>query len=58
MFPNSRPVTNLHQIVNLPWFLVARMDTSEVYAPLYARLWETLLFFGALILAGGAGLVS
>ena len=43
-------------VPNSPWFLVARMDTSEVYAPLYARLWETLLFFGALILAGGAGL--
>jgi signal transduction histidine kinase len=43
-------------VPNSPWFLVARMDTSEMYAPLYARLWETLLFFGVLILAVGAGL--
>ena len=39
-----------------PWFLVARMDTAEVYAPLHQRLWQMLLFFGALILAAGAGL--
>ena len=40
-----------------PWFLVARMDTAEVYAPLRQRLWEMLLFFGMLILAAGAGLL-
>ena len=39
-----------------PWFLVARMDISEVYASLTARLWQTVLFFGVLILAAGAGL--
>jgi PAS domain S-box-containing protein len=39
-----------------PWFLVTRMDASEVYAPLRERLWEMLAFFGALILAAGAGL--
>jgi two-component system sensor histidine kinase/response regulator len=40
-----------------PWFLVARMDTAEVYAPLRERLWQTILFFGMLILAAGAGLM-
>ncbi len=40
-----------------PWFLVARMDTAEVYAPLRQRLWEMLVFFGVLILAAGAGLL-
>ncbi len=39
-----------------PWFLVARMDTAEVYAPLRERLWQTLVFFGALMAASGAGL--
>jgi PAS domain S-box-containing protein len=39
-----------------PWFLVARMDISEVYAPLTARLWQTVLFFGVLILAAATGL--
>ena len=40
-----------------PWFLVTRMDLSEVYAPLRERLWEMLVFFGVLILAAGAGLL-
>ncbi|MGB8212426.1 MAG: PAS domain S-box protein [Anaerolineales bacterium] len=40
-----------------PWFLVARMDTAEVYAPLQAHLWQTVLFLGVLALAGGAGLL-
>ena len=40
-----------------PWFLVARMNTAEVYAPLQERLWQTVLFLGALILAAGAGLL-
>ena len=39
------------------WFMVARMDTAEVYAPLRQRLWESLLFFGVLLLAAGAGLL-
>jgi PAS domain S-box-containing protein len=40
-----------------PWFLVARMDAAEVYAPLRARLWQTIIFFGMLIAASGTGLV-
>ena len=39
-----------------PWFLVARMDLAEANAPLKERLWQTIIFFGALILASGAGL--
>jgi PAS domain S-box-containing protein len=40
-----------------PWYLVACMDTAEVYAPLTARLWQSVIFFGTLILASGAGLI-
>lgn len=43
-------------VPNSPWYLVARMDISEVYAPLRQRLWQTVLFFGALVAASGAGL--
>ncbi len=39
-----------------PWFLVARMDTAEAFAPLRERLWQTYVLLGALILASGAGL--
>lgn len=38
-----------------PWALVARMDLSEVYAPLQARLVEMAVLVGVLLLAAGAG---
>jgi PAS domain S-box-containing protein len=46
----------VHAVPDSPWFLVAKMDTAEVYAPLRERLWQTLVFFGALVAAAGAGL--
>ena len=44
----------LRAIPDSPWFMVARMDTAEVYAPLRARLWMTVLFMAALLLGAGA----
>jgi PAS domain S-box-containing protein len=32
-----------------PWFLVAKIDTAEVYAPMRERFWLTVLFVGALL---------
>ncbi len=37
-----------------PWFLVARMDAAEVYAPLQERLWGTLTLIGALLFGAAA----
>jgi len=39
-----------------PWFLVARMDASEVYAPARERLWIVIALAGALLLGGGAAM--
>ena len=36
-----------------PWFIVARMDSAEVYAPLRERLWGVVVLVLALL--GGAG---
>ncbi|PKN92395.1 MAG: hypothetical protein CVU44_14760 [Chloroflexi bacterium HGW-Chloroflexi-6] len=47
----------LAPVPGTPWFLVARMDMAEVYAPLRERLWETSFFFGGLLVACGAGLL-
>ncbi|MFZ5909917.1 MAG: PAS domain S-box protein [Chloroflexota bacterium] len=55
-YRNQPVIGALHPVPGTPWFLVARMDAAEVYAPLRERLWQTLLFFGMLILASGAGL--
>jgi PAS domain S-box-containing protein len=38
-----------------PWFLVARMDAAEVYAPMRERLWLTVLFVVVLLLGAAAG---
>ncbi|MGO8745007.1 MAG: PAS domain S-box protein [Thermoguttaceae bacterium] len=46
-------------VPDAPWFLVARMDAAEVFAPMRERLWLTVLFAGALLLgtAAGVGLI-
>ena len=36
-------------VPNSPWFLVAKMDVAEVYAPMRERLWLTVLFVGVLL---------
>ena len=40
----------LHAIPDSPWFMVARMDTAEVYAPLRERLWMIILLVSPLLL--------
>ncbi|MHB0956301.1 MAG: sensor histidine kinase [Pirellulaceae bacterium] len=42
-------------IPDSPWFLVARMDTAEVNAPLRERLWQTVLFVVILLSGAAAG---
>ncbi|MHB8972884.1 MAG: PAS domain S-box protein [Pirellulaceae bacterium] len=39
----------LHAVPDSPWFLVAKMDTAEVYAPMRERFWLTILFVGVLL---------
>jgi len=39
-----------------PWYLVARMDTAEVYAPVREHLWVTVVLVGALLLGTGAAM--
>jgi PAS domain S-box-containing protein len=39
-----------------PWYLVARMDTSEAYAPARKHLWLMVVLVGVLVLSAGAGL--
>lgn len=50
------PVTAaIRAVPDSPWFLVARVDTSEVYGPLRGRLWVTIALVGVLLLAVSAG---
>ena len=47
-------IADVRAVPNSPWFLVARIDSAEVYAPLHERLWLTVLLAGLLLISAGA----
>lgn len=49
-------IADVRPVPGSPWSLVARMDASEVYAPVRERLWIMVGFVVVLLLAAGAGL--
>ncbi|RJP47307.1 MAG: PAS domain S-box protein [Anaerolineaceae bacterium] len=55
-YRNHEVIGVLAPVPGTPWFLVARMDKSEIYAPLRERLWQTILFFSILTAGSGAGI--
>ena len=44
----------LHAIPDSPWFLEARIDTAEVYAPMRARLWQVVVMICVLLFGSAA----
>src|SRR3990172_6520128 len=48
-------VADLRAIPDSPWFMVARMDEAEVYAPVRAKLWEVVVLVGVLLFGAGSG---
>jgi PAS domain S-box-containing protein len=42
------------RVPDSPWFMVARMDAAEVYAPMRERLWLTVFFVVALLFGAAA----
>lgn len=48
-------IADVCSVPNSPWFLVAKMDVSEVYKPLKEKLWEIVILIGALLICAGAG---
>jgi PAS domain S-box-containing protein len=44
----------LRAVPNSPWFLIARMDTAEVFAPMRARLWQVVVIICALLFGSAA----
>lgn len=51
-------LADVRAVPDSPWFLVSKISTAEVYAPLRARLWETLGLVGMAIFMAGAGLTA
>ena len=52
-YRGERVLADVHAVPDSPWFLVARMDTAEVFAPLTARLWDMIVFVSALLFGAG-----
>jgi PAS domain S-box-containing protein len=50
-----RVMADTRAVPGSPWFLVAKMDLAEVYAPLRERLWLTVALMAALLLGAGGG---
>ncbi len=45
----------LKAVPDSPWFLVARMDTAEVFAPMRSHLWQMVGMICVLLLGSAAG---
>jgi len=48
-------IADVRAVPDSPWFMVARVDTSEVYSPLTQLLWVIIALIGALLIGAGAG---
>jgi PAS domain S-box-containing protein len=44
----------LQAVPDSPWFLVARIDTAEVFAPIRERLWQVVVMICVLLFGSGA----
>jgi len=53
-YRGTQVVAALHSVPGSEWFLIARMDSEEVYAPLQERLWVTIVSIAILFLGMGA----
>ncbi|MBI5295674.1 MAG: PAS domain S-box protein [Chloroflexi bacterium] len=56
-YRGQQVIADIRPVPESLWFLVSKMDTAEVYAPLRERLWQMFFLFGALTLVAGAGLI-
>ena len=50
-------IAALHSVPDSPWFMVARMDTSEVFGPMKERLRDLIVIAALLVFGMGATLV-
>jgi len=48
-------VAALRRVPDSPWFLVAKTDTADIYAPVRERLWFVIALVAALLVGSAAG---
>jgi two-component system cell cycle sensor histidine kinase/response regulator CckA len=46
-------IADVREVPDSPWFLVARIDLSEVYGPIRDRFWLMITLMGALLVGAG-----
>lgn len=46
-------ITAIKRVPDSPWFLIAKVDQEEIYAPIRQRLWTTTLLVSIMILGAG-----
>lgn len=49
-------IAAVRPVPDSPWAMVARMNTSEVYAAVRERMWEMSVFIGVLLFGSGAAM--
>jgi len=52
-YRNIRVMADVRAIPKTPWFMVTRIDQSEIYSPLKERLWSTIVSVLSVIVALG-----
>lgn len=53
-YRKKKVLADIKPVPNSSWFLVAKMDQEEIYAPVVERFWGTVVFTGVIILMLGA----
>ena len=48
-------IAALRHVPGSPWYLVAKMDIAELYAPIRERLWFVIILIATLLIGSGAG---
>jgi len=48
-------IAAIQKVPDSPWVLVAKMDSTEILAPLRVQLWQLVFLLGVLIIVAGTG---
>lgn len=56
-YRNVEVIADVRAIPDSPWFMVTRMDASEVYNSLNERIWTNIVFVIAMVFALGMGMI-
>ncbi len=56
-YRNIKVIADVRAIPKTPWFMVTRIDQSEIYSPLKERLWSTIVSVFSIIITFGLAFI-